>query len=94
MSVVGQGIDRVDGRLKVTGAATYSAEHKLPQLAHAVMVQSTIPKGRIASIDSAAVKDMPGVIAVMTHQNAPRLALPQGSEEKEGKEQSKPDQKK
>ena len=94
MSVVGQGIDRVDGRLKVTGAATYSAEHKLPQLAHAVMVQSTIAKGRIASIDSTAAKGMPGVIAVMTHQNAPRLALPQGSEKKEGKEQSKPDQKK
>lgn len=95
MSVVGQGIDRVDGRLKVTGTATYSAEHKLPRLAHAVMVQSTIPKGRIAAIDSAAVSGMPGVIAVMTHQNAPRLALPQGSEpKKEGGEQSKPDQKK
>lgn len=95
MSVVGQGIDRVDGRLKVTGAATYSAEHKLAQMAHAVMVLSTIPKGRIAAIDSAAVSGMPGVIAVMTHQNAPRLALPKGSEpRKGGGEQSKPDQKK
>lgn len=95
MSVVGQGIDRVDGRLKVTGAATYSAEHKLAQMAHAVMVLSTIPKGRIAAIDSAAVSSMPGVIAVMTHQNAPRLALPKGSEPKKGGgEQSKPDQKK
>ena len=94
MSVVGQGIDRVDGRLKVMGAATYSAEHKLPQLAHAVMVLSTIPKGRIGAIDSAAVKGMPGVVAVMTHENAPRLALPPGAEKKDGGEQSKPDQKK
>lgn len=95
MSIVGQGIDRVDGRLKVTGAAIYSAEHRLPGLAHAVMVLSTVPKGRIASIDSAAVDRMAGVIAIMTHQNAPRLALPQGSEpKKEGGEQSKPDQKK
>ena len=95
MSVVGQGIDRVDGRLKVTGAATYSAEHKLPGLAHAVMVLSTIPKGRVEAIDTTAANAMPGVLAVMTHANAPRLALPQGSEKKkEGGEQSKPDQKK
>ncbi|MBD8533426.1 MULTISPECIES: xanthine dehydrogenase family protein molybdopterin-binding subunit [unclassified Massilia] len=95
MSVVGQGIDRVDGRLKVTGAATYSAEHKLQGLAHAVMVLSTIPKGRVEAIDITAANAMPGVLAVMTHANAPRLALPQGSEKKkEGGEQSKPDQKK
>jgi len=98
MSVIGQGIDRLDGRLKVTGQATYSAEHKIPRLAYGMMVLSTIPKGRIASIDVASVKRMPGVMLVMTHQNA--LHLPKQKEEGKtegsggGKEQSKPDQKK
>lgn len=94
MSIVGQGIDRVDARLKVTGTATYSAEHKLPNMAYAVIVQSTIPKGRIAAVDTAAAQSLPGVLAVLTHQNAPRLAKPHGSETRQGGgEQSKPDQK-
>jgi xanthine dehydrogenase YagR molybdenum-binding subunit len=89
MSAIGQGIDRADGRLKVTGQVTYAAEHKIPHLAYAMMVLSTVPKGRIAAIDVASVKRMPGVMLVMTHQNA--LRLPKQKEG--GKEQSKPDQK-
>ncbi|ALK99227.1 acylaldehyde oxidase [Massilia sp. WF1] len=95
MSVIGQGIDRLDGRLKVTGQATYSAEHQVPRLAHGMMVLSTVPKGRIAAIDVAAVRRMSGVLLVMTHQNAPRLPKPGKAEGSAGgKEQSKPDQKK
>jgi CO/xanthine dehydrogenase Mo-binding subunit len=75
MKLIGQGMDRTDGRLKVTGGAVYSAEHALPRLAHAVMVQSTIPSGRIADIDDAAARAMPGVLLVMTHLNAPRTTL-------------------
>ena len=97
MSAIGQGIDRLDGRLKVTGQATYSAEHKIPRLAHGMMVLSTVPKGRITAIDSAAVQRMPGVMLVMTHQNAPRLPKPNGQgktgDKQGGKEQSKPDNK-
>ncbi|HEV7618102.1 MAG TPA: xanthine dehydrogenase family protein molybdopterin-binding subunit, partial [Burkholderiaceae bacterium] len=73
MSVIGQPLNRTDGRLKVTGAARYSAEHPLPRLAHAVLVQSTIPSGRIAGMDAGVASKMPGVLLVMTHQNAPRL---------------------
>ncbi|MGJ7918886.1 xanthine dehydrogenase family protein molybdopterin-binding subunit [Massilia sp. LXY-6] len=95
MSVIGQGIDRLDGPLKVTGRATYSAEHQIPRLAHGMMVLSTVPKGRIVAIDVASVKRMPGVMLVMTHQNAPRLQSQGKSEGSSGgKEQSKPDQKK
>jgi xanthine dehydrogenase YagR molybdenum-binding subunit len=101
MSVIGQGIDRLDGRLKVTGQATYSAEHKLPRLAYGVMVLSTVPKGRITAIDSAAIGRMPGVMVVMTHQNAPRLPTQKAEGKTGGKdgsksagaEQSKPDNK-
>lgn len=71
--VVGLPIDRVDGRLKVCGAARYAAEFTLPRMVHAVMVQSTMPKGRIVAIDTAAAERTPGVLAVLTHRNAPRL---------------------
>ena len=73
MSLIGQPLSRVDGVKKVTGAATYSAEHKIPRLAHAVLVMSTIAHGRISAVDSAAAEKMRGVISVMTHLNAPRL---------------------
>jgi xanthine dehydrogenase YagR molybdenum-binding subunit len=71
---IGQPISRVDGRLKVTGGATYAAEFHVPGQAHGAIVRSTVAKGRIASVDSAAAERAPGVLAVLTHRNAPRLA--------------------
>jgi xanthine dehydrogenase YagR molybdenum-binding subunit len=71
--LVGAPHDRVDGRLKVTGGARYSAEVPVPNLAYGVMVLSTVPSGRIAQIDAAAAQRAPGVIAVMTPSNAPRV---------------------
>jgi xanthine dehydrogenase YagR molybdenum-binding subunit len=72
--IIGQSISRVDGRQKVTGGATYAAEFAVPGHAHGAIVRSTVAKGRIASIDSAAAERAPGVVAVLTHRNAPRLA--------------------
>jgi len=63
-------INRVDGRLKVTGAAKYSAEYVMPNMAYAVLVGSTIAKGTIKSIDSKAAERAPGVIAVISYINA------------------------
>ncbi len=71
---VGQGLDRVDGRLKVTGQATYSAEIPVAGIAHAVMVSATISRGRIAAIGTRDAEAVRGVIAVITHENA--LPLP------------------
>jgi xanthine dehydrogenase YagR molybdenum-binding subunit len=70
---IGEPLPRVDGRLKVTGAATYAAEFDLADVAHAVMVTSTIAKGRVTQFDTAAAERAPGVIAVITAHNAPRL---------------------
>ncbi|HVW07128.1 MAG TPA: xanthine dehydrogenase family protein molybdopterin-binding subunit [Bryobacteraceae bacterium] len=64
---IGEPLDRVDGRLKVTGQAVYTADWQIPNLAHAVLVTSSIAAGRIASIDTHAAKQVPGVIAVLTH---------------------------
>ncbi|WP_158828728.1 xanthine dehydrogenase family protein molybdopterin-binding subunit [Mucilaginibacter lacusdianchii] len=68
-----EGIDRVDGKLKVTGAAKYAAEHNLPNMAWAVLVPSTITKGTIKTIDTKAAERAPGVLKVITYQNAPKL---------------------
>ncbi|HEY0513083.1 MAG TPA: xanthine dehydrogenase family protein molybdopterin-binding subunit [Thermoanaerobaculia bacterium] len=70
---VGKPIDRVDGRRKIAGAAKYAAEFRHGRLTHAVLVQSTIAKGRIASIDAAAARRSPGVLAVISHENALKL---------------------
>jgi xanthine dehydrogenase YagR molybdenum-binding subunit len=70
---VGAPLDRVDGRLKVTGGARYSAEFPAANMAHAVIVQSTVTSGRIASIDTSAAEQAPGVLRVMTHRNTEKL---------------------
>ncbi len=71
--VIGKAIDRVDGRLKVTGGAHYCAEMPIPNLVHAVLINSTITNGRIVEIDTQAAVAAPSVLAVLTHRNAPRI---------------------
>jgi xanthine dehydrogenase YagR molybdenum-binding subunit len=71
--LVGTGIDRVDGRKKVTGGATYAAEVQVANVTHAVIVGSTIGRGRITAIETRAAEAAPGVLAVLTHHNAPRF---------------------
>jgi xanthine dehydrogenase YagR molybdenum-binding subunit len=71
---VGKPLVRVEGREKVTGRAKYSAEFPLPGLTYGVLTTSTIAKGKIQSIDTSAAAREPGVIAVLTHQNLPKLA--------------------
>jgi xanthine dehydrogenase YagR molybdenum-binding subunit len=73
MNMIGQPLDRTDGLLKVTGEARYAAEFPAARLAHAVLVTSTIASGSIASIDTARAQSLPGVLLVMTYQNAMRL---------------------
>jgi xanthine dehydrogenase YagR molybdenum-binding subunit len=70
---VGTPLPRVDGRAKVTGAARYAAEFNQTNQAHAVMITSTVGRGRIAAIDSRDAVRLPGVLAVLSHLNAPRL---------------------
>jgi xanthine dehydrogenase YagR molybdenum-binding subunit len=72
-NLIGQPLDRVDGRLKVTGRAPYAYEQAVPNAAYAVMVMSTIAKGRITSMNTQAAERSPGVLLVMTHLNAPKL---------------------
>jgi xanthine dehydrogenase YagR molybdenum-binding subunit len=71
---IGKPISRVDGRLKVTGRALYTADWNIPNLAHAVLATSAIAKGRMVSIDTSRAEKLPGVIAVLTHKNKLKLA--------------------
>ncbi len=73
MNMTGEGISRLDGRLKVCGQATYAGDFKLPGVAHARLLLSTVPHGRVARIDTTAAEAAPGVLAVLTPANAQRL---------------------
>ncbi|MBE8992422.1 xanthine dehydrogenase family protein molybdopterin-binding subunit [Nostoc sp. LEGE 12450] len=70
--VVGKPLNRVDGHLKVTGKARYAAEFPVAKMTYGVTIQSTIAKGKIAQIDTKAAEQVPGVLAVITHLNAPK----------------------
>jgi xanthine dehydrogenase YagR molybdenum-binding subunit len=74
VGVVGKPIDRVDGLLKVTGAARYAADTPVAGVVHAVIVGSSVARGRIERIAAQEAERAPGVLAVMTHLNAPRLS--------------------
>ena len=67
---------RVDGPDKVRGAARFAAEVPMEGLLYAALVHSTIARGRIAGLDTAAAEAAPGVVLVMTNRNAPKLAVP------------------
>jgi len=70
---------RYEGVAKVTGRQKYVAEFKEPfpanELLYGYMVQSTIPSGTVTSMDSKAAERSPGVVAVLTPFNAPKLQV-------------------
>src|SRR5258708_23796853 len=71
---IGAPLDRIDGPKKVTGTATYAFEYPVEGATYAFPVQSTIAKGRMVAIDVSAARALPGVVTVLSHENAPRLA--------------------
>jgi xanthine dehydrogenase YagR molybdenum-binding subunit len=73
---IGRAIDRLDAAAKVTGDATFSAEFKLPDMVYAVLVHSTLPKGKILAVDALDAERSPGVLKVITHKNALNMQSP------------------
>jgi CO/xanthine dehydrogenase Mo-binding subunit len=71
---LGDPVDRVDGPVKVTGAASYPSDVTYPDLVHAALVQSTVAAGTISGIVAGEAEAAPGVLAVITHENVPSLA--------------------
>ena len=74
--LIGTPVSRLDGPLKVQGAARFAAEVPLENMAYAALVYGTIPSGRIATLNTQAAEAAPGVVLVMTYRNAPRLNSP------------------
>ncbi|TLV02247.1 xanthine dehydrogenase family protein molybdopterin-binding subunit [Dyadobacter luticola] len=66
-------LDRVDGPVKVTGTAKYSAEYQFGQLTYAVLVTSSIAKGKIKSINASKAEKAPGVLTIIHHLNSPGI---------------------
>jgi xanthine dehydrogenase YagR molybdenum-binding subunit len=73
-SALGQPMDRVDGRLKVTGQARYAGEYPEAGLLHGSVVSSSIASGRVVRIDASQALAVPGVITVIDHTNRPHIA--------------------
>jgi xanthine dehydrogenase YagR molybdenum-binding subunit len=72
-SIIGVATPRIDGPLKTTGAAQYSADFHFERMAHAVPVGASVASGRIHSLDASAAERMPGVILVLHHGNIGQL---------------------
>ncbi|MBS0658027.1 MAG: xanthine dehydrogenase family protein molybdopterin-binding subunit [Verrucomicrobia bacterium] len=74
-NTLGKSVSRVDGRLKVTGAARYAADQTGRNIAHAWLIKSRIGRGRITAFDTAEAEKLPGVLGLWSHKKAPRLFL-------------------
>ncbi len=72
--ILGQPTRRVDGPLKVTGAAKYAAEYNVADLLHGQLVSSSIAKGRILRFETEKAMKIPGVVTIFTHENRPKLS--------------------
>ncbi|WP_031026891.1 xanthine dehydrogenase family protein molybdopterin-binding subunit [Streptomyces albus] len=75
--VLGTAAPRREGRAKVTGTARYAAEHTPPACAYAWPVAASVARGRVSAVDDSAALALPGALAVLTHENAPRLGEPE-----------------
>ena len=75
LKVVGKPTDRIDGPLKTTGTAPYAYEQHAvaPDAAYGYVVGASIAKGKITAIDQAAARKSPGVLAIVTYENAGKL---------------------
>lgn len=77
LKVVGKPVERIEGPLKVTGTAPYAFEHQAypGKAAYGYVIGSAIAKGRIKSLDQSRARQMPGVLAIVTAQEAGPLGI-------------------
>lgn len=80
--LIGQAIERVEGREKVTGAVRYTGDLSPSGLLYAVPVGSPAARGRLRLLDTGAAEGAPGVVAILTHRNRPKIFLPESPTER------------
>lgn len=71
---IGRPTSRVDGKLKVTGAAQYAADYHAPDMLYGYVVSSTIAAGHVTALHTDAARRIPGVVEIFTHQNRRKAA--------------------
>ena len=69
---IGEPLPRIDGPIKVTGAARYTADLRAPDMLYGVVVTASIPAGRVAAIEKGDALAESGVVRVLTHEDMPR----------------------
>jgi len=75
---VGAPVERIEGREKVTGEAVYAFEHAPEGVAYAAIVASTVARGMVTGVDAGAALSLPGVLGVLSAENAPSLPGAEG----------------
>jgi len=78
VKTIGEAVSRIDGILKVTGAAQYATDFPAASMLHGFLIKSETAAGKISEIDVSQAEKAAGVIAVLTHENAPKLASTRG----------------
>jgi len=73
---MGSPVPRIDGRLKVTGEARYAADFPINNLAHGVLLTSSIAKGEVSKIDLSRAREVPGVLMIVSYGDADGLEKP------------------
>jgi xanthine dehydrogenase YagR molybdenum-binding subunit len=71
--LIGTPVSRLDGPHKVGGTARFAAEFPMKGMVYAALRYSTVARGRVNELDTTAAEAAPGIVLVMTHQNAPRM---------------------
>src|SRR6476660_8667861 len=72
-SPIGRDTPRIDGPLKVTGAAKYTSDFRFPGMLYAVPVEATIANGKVVKLDTGAAEKMPGVRAILHRDNIGKI---------------------
>ena len=72
-SIIGAAVPRIDGPLKVSGNAMYTADFHFPGMVYAIPVCSTVAKGKIIRLDASDAEEMPGVVAILHRENIGKL---------------------
>lgn len=78
LAIVGQPAKRLDGPAKTTGEARYTFDVQLPGMLYAAVLRSPHPNSRVVSVDARQAEKLPGVVAILTTENAPDIKVREG----------------
>ena len=73
LKIIGKPISRIDGYDKVSGTAAYTFDINLPRMTHARILRSAIPHAKIKNIDTSKAENLPGVLGILSSNNAPEI---------------------